>query len=66
MPRKCINHPNTLRYVRVCGSFIAKAQRRTITPDLQKLYQLYLGCPLGDQVKEWAPHVILEHVKWIT
>ena len=64
MPRKCINHPNTHCYL--CGSFKAKAQRRTITPDLQKLYQLYLGCPSGDQVMEWAPHVILDHVKCIT
>ena len=35
-----------------------RAQWRAITPDLQKLYQLYSGCPLGDQDKDWAPHVI--------
>jgi len=64
MPRKCINHPNT--HCSLCGSFIAKAQRHTITPGIEKLCQLYLGCPLGDQVKEWAPHVILDNVKWIT
>ena len=64
MPRKCISHPNTLCYLR--GSFIATAQGRTFTPDLQKLYQLYLGCPLGDQFKELLPHVILDRVKCIT
>jgi hypothetical protein len=35
-----------------------EAQQCTVTPDLQKLYQLHFGCPLGDQDKEWAPHVI--------
>jgi hypothetical protein len=64
MPRKCINHPNTLCHV--CGSFIANAQRHTVTPDLQKLYQLHLGSPFGDKVKELAPNVVLDHVKWIT
>ena len=42
-------------YIR--GSFIAKAQRRTITRNFQKLYQLYYDCPLGDQDRDWAPHV---------
>ena len=35
-----------------------KAQKRRITPEIKKLYQLYFGCPLGDQDKSWAPHVI--------
>lgn len=56
MPRKCLNHPNSFCYT--CGSFTPKSQRRTITPRLQKLYQLYFGCPLGDQDKGWAPHVV--------
>lgn len=56
MPRKCINHPNTFCSVR--GSFTKKTQRHTTTTDLQKLYQFYMGCPLGDQGKGWAPYVI--------
>ena len=33
----------------VRGSFTTEAQRSKITPDYQKLYQLYFVCPLGDQ-----------------
>ena len=69
MTRKCINHPNPFCYVR--GSFITEAQRRTITPDLQKLYQLYFGCPLGDKEKFWVSHIICtscsnEQRDWMT
>jgi len=56
MPRTCLNHPDTFCYV--CGSFTTKAQRRSITTDLKRIYKLYFGCPLGDQDKPWAPHVI--------
>jgi hypothetical protein len=56
MPRKCINHPHTFCYV--CGSFTLKTQQHTFTPNLQKLYQLYFGCPLGDQNNNWEPHVL--------
>ena len=55
MFRNCINLPNTHCNIRL--SFTAKAQRCTIKRDLQKCYQLYCGCPLGDQDKDWAPHV---------
>lgn len=56
MPRRCINHPNCFCFV--CGSFVTKSQRRTISYDLKKIYILYFGCPLGDQDKSWAPHII--------
>lgn len=56
MPRKCNNSPDSFCYV--CGSFTTKAQRRAITTDLKKIYKLYFGCPLGDQDKSWAPHLI--------
>ena len=32
----------------VCGSFTIGAQRRSITPDLKKIYKLYFGCLLED------------------
>jgi len=38
MPPKFTNHANTPRYV--CGSFTTEVQRRKITPDHQKFYQL--------------------------
>src|ERR1700761_9356004 len=56
MPRHCLNHPDTFCYV--CGSFTTKSQRRIITADLKKIYKLYFSCPLGDQDKPWAPHII--------
>lgn len=56
MPRHCLNHPDTFCYV--CGSFTTKSQRRKITADLKKIYKLYFSCPLGDQDKPWAPHII--------
>lgn len=51
----CINHPDSCSYV--CGSFKTKACL-PITIDLKKMYKLYFGCPLGDQDKSWAQHVI--------
>lgn len=56
MPRQCKNHPDIFCYV--CGSFAIKSQRRKITNDLQNIYKLYFGCPLGDQDKAWAPHTM--------
>ena len=56
MPRKCKNSPNLFCYV--CGSFTVKTQRRAITSDVKRIYQLYFGFPLGDQGKQWAPHQI--------
>jgi hypothetical protein len=69
MTRKCINHPNPFSYISV--SFTKEAQRSTITPDLQKLYQSYIGCPLGDKEKFWVSHVICtlcsnEQRDWMT
>ena len=57
MYRACTNHPDNFYYV--CGLLCIKYQRRTITNQLKDIYKLYFGCPLGDQDKSWAPHVIL-------
>lgn len=54
MPRQCKNHSDIFCYV--CGSFAIETQRRKITNYIRNIYQLYLGCPLGDQDKAWAPH----------
>ena len=42
----------------VCGEFIVKVQKCTITPEIKKIHKLYFDCPLGDQSKLWASHVI--------
>jgi hypothetical protein len=56
MSRHCVNHADNFCYV--CGSFTTKSQRRGITNDVKRIYELYFGYPLGDQDKPWAPHVI--------
>ena len=33
-----------------------KAQKRTITPEIKKIDNLYFDCPQKDQGKLWAPH----------
>ena len=54
MNRNCKNNPNMFCYV--CGEFTTRRQRKTITLFLRNAYQVYFGCPLGDQDKSWAPH----------
>ena len=41
-----------------CEEFIVKAQKRTITQEIKKIYKLYFDCLLGDQNKLWASHFI--------
>ena len=55
MPRKCVNHPDSFCYV--CGDLAFKDQRRSLTPLVKKCYELYFGCKVGDQDKNWAPHI---------
>ena len=50
MTRKCKNNPDL--FCCVCGNFAIKAQKRSITPDLKKLYKLYFECRLGDRDKQ--------------
>ena len=56
MPKKCLNHPG--RFCFVCGKFTSKEEQRNITHDIQKMYMICFGCPLGDQDKTWAPYKI--------
>lgn len=53
--RCCINHPDNFCYM--CGKFTPKAQRKAITDLIKKAYKLYFDCPLGDQDKNFAPHI---------
>lgn len=55
MPRKCVNHPDSFCYV--CGDVTFKKQRRRFTPLVKTCYKLYFGCEIGDQDKNWAPHL---------
>lgn len=53
--RYCVNHPDNFCYV--CGKFTPKIQRRSITNLVKKAYKLYFDCALGDQDKNFAPHI---------
>jgi hypothetical protein len=55
MPRKWLNHPNTLCYM--CGQLTFKYQRQNFTPHITKCYDLYFGCKAVDQDKIWFPHI---------
>ena len=52
----CAEKVNNFCYI--CGNYIFKKRVRSITPSLTKLYQEYFKIPLGDQDKDWAPHVV--------
>jgi hypothetical protein len=56
MPRKRANYVDSFCYV--CGDYTIKLNRKTITPLIEKAYELYFGCKTGDQDKPWAPHIV--------
>ena len=55
MSRRCVNHPDSFCYI--CGEVTLKKQRKCFTPFIKKCYELYFGCKVGDQERNWAPHV---------
>ena len=55
MPRKCINSPNAFCYI--CGEFTVAVDKCSVTTNIKKLYHAYFGIKLGDQDKDFAPHV---------
>jgi len=55
MSRKCRNSSDSFCYI--CGEFTTKAQKKDISPLVKKAYELYFGCKVGDQDKNWVPHV---------
>ena len=53
--RKCKNDSDLFFYI--CGEMTASKYRRKITDRIQKLCVAFFGCAIGDQDKNWAPHV---------
>ena len=53
--RRCLNHADNFCYI--CGKYTITTQRKNITPKVKLAYHLYFGCKVGDQDKEWAPHI---------
>jgi hypothetical protein len=54
--RMCLNDPNYFCYV--CGKFTFSADRRNITTLIKERYFKYFKLRIGDQDKNWAPHII--------
>ena len=66
--RSCCNDPDSFCYI--CGVYILKERKRSITNFVHKVYRAYFGVKLGDQDKPWAPHVVckscVEHLRMWT
>ena len=66
--RSCCNDPDSFCYI--CGEYILKEYKRSITDFVRKVYRAYFGVKLGDQDKPWAPHVVckscVEHLRMWT
>lgn len=54
--RSCINHPDIFCYI--CGEYTLKANRKPISEFVKRAYVGYFGVKLGDQDKQWAPHIV--------
>ena len=45
--RSCCNDPDSFCYI--CGEYILKEYKRSITDFVRKVYRAYFGVKLGDQ-----------------
>ena len=54
--RGCANDLHYLYFCYICSSFVAEAQRQTVTKFVKNVYYAYFGIKLGDQDKTWATH----------
>jgi hypothetical protein len=55
MQRKCANSAGNFFYI--CGEVTFSSQKLAIIPITRKPYHLYFGCQVGDQDKNWDPHL---------
>ncbi|KAJ8887560.1 hypothetical protein PR048_013776 [Dryococelus australis] len=53
--RTCRNTPDSFCYI--CGEFTFARHREKISLIVKKAYKHYFGMELGDQDKNWAPHI---------
>lgn len=63
--RCCVNDPDIFCYV--CGEYILKNQRKSITNTVRRLYFAYFGIEILHQDKVWVPHsvckICVEHLR---
>ena len=50
------NKPDAFCYI--CGCYTLNRQRRNISLFVKRAYKAYFAVHLGDQNKQWAPHVL--------
>ena len=55
MPHKCVNEADNFCYI--CSKINFASQKCNITAPVRKPYHLYFGCKIGDQDRNWAPHI---------
>lgn len=53
--RTCVNNADSFCYI--CGLFTDKRYKTVLSPLVKTAYFHYFGCKVGDQDKDWAPHV---------
>ena len=56
MQRSGVNSADSFYYV--CGECTVKEHVKKITSLIEKAYELYFGCRIGDQDKVWALHIV--------
>ena len=63
--RRCANDPDMFCYI--CGEYILKNQRKSITDTVIRLYLAYFGIEIHNQDKVWVPHSVckmcIEHLR---
>ena len=63
--QRCLNNPNVFCYI--CGEYALQYNRKGISEFGKCAYLAYFKVVLGDQNKEWAPHIVckqcVEHLR---
>ncbi|ESO01734.1 hypothetical protein HELRODRAFT_174719 [Helobdella robusta] len=54
--RSCKNKPDVFCYI--CGEYTLVHNRNQVTCFIKRAYHAYFGIKLGDQDKDWAPHMV--------
>ena len=54
--RSCRNKPDVFYYI--CGKYTLVQNRKPITSSIKRSYHAYFQMALGDQDKDWAPHIV--------
>ena len=56
--KSCVNNPDV--FCCICGEYIFKENRKTVSDFVKRVYLGYFCVRLGDQDKTWALHQVLQ------